>query len=1565
MTVQTDNVQNVKLNFQRFWMAGYNWLKENGFINAVYDASVGTAAPVAAEPLRPEVAYKNAFYPKVGADGNSAVTYNFAPSSIASRILGSPTAIATQEYLDYNIYGYPFGAPTRYGLHTDAYLSMNILDMPLPGNNMENVDMEGEVLLLPELLAIFNRFVEPNLGFVFGTRDVNDAAEEVWWPWNMANGADSSTGGASASFQGDNMHIVGWCDMKYARALKSNLFANVFFPQEGYWDRLSAVRPGPQPSVAQTAEYEEWKGLSYLATADPTFYRVVEEIQAASRRPNTGIPFPVILNLAYGGAAGEVSERLLWNGAAGDISARASWDLAMYRLRAFLDGKYSFAHTVDFFKPGRTNVEEMPTREFAAGVQEARTTSSHTFIDRDFALQTAGWRDENGVAIITKDDELAGWMDKVETNWDSFWSFTSLIGDSDIYKSATFNDQFHEVFKALIRVYKHIGILEIAEDMQAMLEEQQQNRAAREGFGETRGEVVIDPEPVEEIPKAVTVWDQQCFLIENIRSITAAAKARRYPNIANLSAPPGNIVSQLQHGDPKTNNTSTEAILNLTPAQHALLVPYIRLYRVIYDKEDPLLPKGQTALPFKSHTEPDDIKEMLDGKIGRQAGAGLKSFEWTLQGVQPAEVDNNIVATLTVHFQSMYDLFRPTMEQIAGGKLKDWQAGLANPAFLDLIMAPETIPNIVDPKIGDIGEKAFACFDNPRKIYDGVYYRIKAVVGWAIPDEEAMRAIGDLTSAQVKQLNLALINQRTTLFLQLARHEIDINDDGSVTLVVNYQGALSGIMRSQRADLLANKAAIENPFSDPNSELSQLRAISMDEKKKLSARQEAKYEKLLNDRESAESEDKIVRYRRLLGNLFKSGLVNTVRVPMSELLLTPWKDLSPKGREERAKKRQGLAAGGATGYTINPGGRTGLNQQTNPLYLALENVTGPIDSKTKDQLGQSINTIQSATPEDVVDIHYMYLGDLISSVLEQPHLKKQLHAGVFSIFLGTLELVDPLVAYSVKNIHRKADCEGLRKIDVSRIVSKLEPLSNLGRLGIVEQMLISHIPISLNAFNEWFLQNVIKKDRVKYYLDFFVKDILAGLVSQALGPGCFPGIPYVPTRFAVNEFVVLDGHKFRGKTTTLTRARRAIAKGEYRLGENLRHVQSKGRTSGFRRAPSGVPSLFVYSTDSLPQAPGLDNPADDLAQGIYHFYLGASSGLVKKITFNRQDQPYLREAKIQRQGTLGPAQLREYYGATLNMVGNTLLKNGQYIFINPSLMGLGSPQSRGFPNLARMLGLGGYFLVTGVTHRIDENGFSVTAEALHEAMRKPDAQTTAQEETGDDREEEQIEEQEPTKTKKKQEEKKKEKKKKKKAPTKKPPPTKEEIKRYKEREKERERKQQEEKQREREVSLSREREEGYTMATDLPDFTRDEERFVPIEAANGEWFIYDRLLEQYGRARDPSQTTGEISGFYDPFSGGQTDRPGSFVNAAGGFTTDLLEFGGGGRGDQSGATTDAYNPNDPWDPLRTGPEFVDRPQHSPFYRETNAQWRGRVLDLLAAGDHAEAYRIRDGGPGTE
>ena len=100
---------------------------------------------------------------------------------------------------------------------------------------------------------------------------------------------------------------------------------------------------------------------------------------------------------------------------------------------------------------------------------------------------------------------------------------------------------------------------------------------------------------------------------------------------------------------------------------------------------------------------------------------------------------------------------------------------------------------------------------------------------------------------------------------------------------------------------------------------------------------------------------------------------------------------------------------------------------------------------------------------------------------------------------------------------------------------------------------------------------------------------------------------------------------------------------------------------------------------------------------------------MKKLNFQREDQPYLRESKIQKNGALGAEQLRELYSVNIDLVGNNLYRNGCYIYVSPMLINTTQAQ-------LNYLGLHGYFLVTSVSSELTEKSFSTSIQALQEGI---------------------------------------------------------------------------------------------------------------------------------------------------------------------------------------------------------------------------------------------------------
>ena len=91
----------------------------------------------------------------------------------------------------------------------------------------------------------------------------------------------------------------------------------------------------------------------------------------------------------------------------------------------------------------------------------------------------------------------------------------------------------------------------------------------------------------------------------------------------------------------------------------------------------------------------------------------------------------------------------------------------------------------------------------------------------------------------------------------------------------------------------------------------------------------------------------------------------------------------------------------------------------------------------------------------------------------------------------------------------------------------------------------------------------------------------------------------------------------------------------------------------------------------------------------------------------------MRESKIQKEGALGAAQLRELYSVNIDLVGNNLYRNGSYIYVSPLLLDTTMEE-------LQFLGLHGYYLVTSVKSEITDASFKTSIQALHEGVKFPD-----------------------------------------------------------------------------------------------------------------------------------------------------------------------------------------------------------------------------------------------------
>jgi hypothetical protein len=880
-------------------------------------------------------------------------------------------------------------------------------------------------------------------------------------------------------------------------------------------------------------------------------------------------------------------------------------------------------------------------------------------------------------------------------------------------------------------------------------------------FDEER-KTVPEPQP----PRELKPIDLQCFLMENI-GLLADYKAMQkspYENLMQLygSDAPGETISILNC---KGKDAEVKRLLNLTPSTYASLVPYIKLYRLSYtnaDNADPLVPIAQQEIPIPNYMDPADIARITNNQLGRNSGWGLQSFTWKLDGLQPATVDNNISANLKLYFQSVDDLFKGSRN--ADGRD---QAGREQPGPLDLLIPSEACrekKKADDPPIGapppppTCGVESQQAKSQGR---DGACFRIKVVAGWATPPNleethpELKKKAPGSHETEGEILRRALRDTRITLYLQQTRHNLSFNENGSVLLSIDYQAALSGILTDNRMDILGtNDTAIaaklrelKTKAEDATAEMKEIASWLPKSERKDDPdwkRQKELQKEYLQKQIELQNQDKLKKYKRFLSRLYgrhEGGMSESPKMYVMEVdpkLVRQKKLADEKDPEVRAERARQLMTNSSAlrGWAItNPltyeAGKSGQNSDLLELLEGVDTLEQASDA-TDEMNEQFQNKLYSGKN---MYIPYFYLGDLIDSILQNNDSLRSREGqppSSFAVFLAPMHVTNPLLLYQAPEKEQtQLMCASYDSIDSRLLLEQLKAKGYIFDGGVKKRINIGQIPIALDQFNVWFKNKVVKGGLDSYYLLHFIKDICAQLITDALKTTCFNNNIINDIRFDVSHI------HFNNRT----------AAGAQRYPDGPKHTvpidrlaELMGSADTLHRdvPPVGIPKeelarynmtsgLVLFCTDAKPRnrrgRKGIDS---DRRVGIYHNYVGSPVGLLKKLTFSRMQQQYLRESKLQKFGNLGAEQLRELYSANLELVGNTLYKNGQYTFLWPSAM------TSGDDSRIVNLGLGGYFLIKSVDHTISPAGYTVRMTALQEGMEIGDeAEVTLQAIDGD------------------------------------------------------------------------------------------------------------------------------------------------------------------------------------------------------------------------------------------
>ncbi len=357
--------------------------------------------------------------------------------------------------------------------------------------------------------------------------------------------------------------------------------------------------------------------------------------------------------------------------------------------------------------------------------------------------------------------------------------------------------------------------------------------------------------------------------------------------------------------------------------------------------------------------------------------------------------------------------------------------------------------------------------------------------------------------------------------------------------------------------------------------------------------------------------------------------------------------------------------------------------------------------------------ILEATPEffdakenPLIPVKFIFLGDILDVFLDSLDLVKNAEDKP-RIILGSLEILIP------------------QALEVNEGKARYNVL-DVNVVGTTYKLNIADIPISLRAFQSFFVKKIVKEKRENYPLLSFIYDLMYEVVGIAISPAFFGNFTKnyngtnsfrlstlsltLPARDPKKDAIFKDRASilpFSGNINPVGALVRTNEATTYIDDEYFKYKLSDMREANMfltddQYARSTLNYLMIYNSTHLPSfAVTHAGDADlDADLGVYHVRVGRDTGLVKSINFSKTQNLYQKEALANREGTKNSSVLKDVYDVEVILFGNNIFRPGDFIYIEPLyLTGQQAVQ------LQSSLGLGGYYQVVDVTTTLSDSKY--------------------------------------------------------------------------------------------------------------------------------------------------------------------------------------------------------------------------------------------------------------------
>jgi len=812
----------------------------------------------------------------------------------------------------------------------------------------------------------------------------------------------------------------------------------------------------------------------------------------------------------------------------------------------------------------------------------------------------------------------------------------------------------------------------------------------------------------------------------------------------------GELVGLL-NGRPNLQN-----FFRIENAYLSLMVPKLRLYKQIFDMQDNKLVEDQKIeFKFDSFTRPSTIQNITNSGEGRGGGVGIKKASWSYEGTNPEEITTFVNFDLSLYFQSIQDLLPPGLDYSLG------DAQLGREIFYDNQDA-----NLIQLiAAGSGGNTSLNNQRNPMyfTVKAQVGWELSDDISMNLTSEQIsyIRSVVNSTDVwlELSMLEHSVnINDDGSITLDIryvAGLDEQLSDDSMNILRVGLpdegQTAIDNILDAQGIDQETAQAELhgsDGPDTDDtpaNRDTSGCRrqrtrratithSDGTTEETTLSERQQAVAAAVTA---GADSPQNIYNnYETFFNNLLDQGKVYEVTLDKSVIgdVLTGY-DAPAEGEEEedtesRVEEFELLIEYLAVGQLENMQ-LTSVQQISSGFHreqpLGLDGIAEEVkenlpdaDAPTSDILEATAGVVEEATDAINVEllsimsnddpyyrIQFIRLGDLLDTVIGG--LKDQEGNPLSVRDEGSFNFISGIFTYF--------DVHG-------------------NRMGIN----YCDILISLSKFREFFVEEIIKPLRVVYNLRNFIISVVSKFSYVASITTCTQGtfvrqdsrpsfsVFQSPRSVDFQDVARLAATREEAAQQSEGIARASWASALAPVDQGLRTIAREnivndlealstavqgatGDASERSAYASGanIANYFVIQSTNFAVSSPLVNQDDlaareraDAVRGIYHIRLGSDRGLLKNISFIKDELAGRREGRIVRGGGFNASVLREKYNADLTLYGCPFIHPGMYIYIDPSMIGMGFTDRAG--SAAQLLGLGGYYFVNKVTNSISSEG---------------------------------------------------------------------------------------------------------------------------------------------------------------------------------------------------------------------------------------------------------------------